>query len=32
MPGANSGHTLVLIDGVRVNNAFNGRYDFVDLK
>jgi vitamin B12 transporter len=29
--GANSGHTLVLIDGVRVNNAFNGRYDFVDL-
>jgi len=31
MRGANSGHTLVLIDGVRVNNAFNGRYDFVDL-
>jgi len=29
--GANSGHTLVLIDGVRVNNAFNGRFDFVDL-
>jgi len=31
MRGANSGHTLVLIDGMRVNNAFNGRYDFVDL-
>ena len=31
MRGANSGHTLVLIDGVRANNAFNGRYDFVDL-
>jgi len=29
--GANSGHTLVLIDGVRANNAFNGRFDFVDL-
>jgi len=23
MRGANSGHTLVLVDGVRVNNAFN---------
>ncbi|MHB8836617.1 MAG: TonB-dependent receptor plug domain-containing protein [Candidatus Methylomirabilia bacterium] len=31
MRGANSGHTLVLVDGVRVNSAFNGRYDFVDL-
>ncbi|HWR98462.1 MAG TPA: TonB-dependent receptor [Candidatus Methanoperedens sp.] len=29
--GANSGHTLVLIDGVRANNAFNGRFDFADL-
>jgi vitamin B12 transporter len=29
--GANSGHTLVLIDGVRANNAFNGRFDFVDV-
>lgn len=29
--GANSGHTLVLVDGVRVNNAFSGRFDFVDL-
>lgn len=29
--GANSMHTLVLVDGVRVNSAFNGRYDFVDL-
>ncbi|HEY6000106.1 MAG TPA: TonB-dependent receptor [bacterium] len=28
--GASSGQTLVLVDGVRVNNAFNGRYDFVD--
>ena len=31
MRGANSMHTLVLVDGVRVNNAFNGRFDFVDL-
>lgn len=28
--GASSGQTLVLIDGVRANKAFNGRYDFVD--
>lgn len=29
--GASSGQTLVLIDGVRANNAFNGRFDFLDL-
>lgn len=29
--GANSGQTLVLIDGVRVNNPFNGGYDFANL-
>jgi len=26
--GANSGQTLVLRDGIRVNNMFNGAYDF----
>ena len=31
MRGANSGQTLVLVDGVRVNSAFNGRFDFVDM-
>jgi vitamin B12 transporter len=29
--GASSGQTLVLIDGVRANNAFNGRFDFLDM-
>ena len=29
--GANSGQTLVLVDGIRVNNAFGGRYDFANL-
>jgi vitamin B12 transporter len=29
--GANSEHTLVLIDGVRVNNAFNTQFDFANL-
>ena len=29
--GANGEHTLVLIDGVRVNNAFNSAYDFANL-
>lgn len=29
--GANSGQTLVLVDGVRVNNAFGGRFDFANL-
>ena len=31
MRGANSGQTLVLVDGVRVNNAFGGRFDFANL-
>jgi len=31
MRGAKREHTLVLIDGVRVNNAFNGGFNFVDL-
>lgn len=30
--GANSSHTLVLIDGVRVNSAGTGEYDFADLQ
>jgi len=29
--GANSGQTLVLVDGVRANNAFGGRFDFANL-
>ncbi|MCG8461539.1 MAG: TonB-dependent receptor plug domain-containing protein, partial [Holophagales bacterium] len=29
--GGNSGHTLVLIDGVRVNSNTAGLYDFADL-
>lgn len=29
--GANSNHTLVLIDGIRANSAFSGTYDFSDL-
>ncbi|MGD0651106.1 MAG: TonB-dependent receptor [Verrucomicrobiia bacterium] len=29
--GANGEHTLVLIDGVRVNNAFNSAFDFANL-
>jgi vitamin B12 transporter len=29
--GASSGQTLVLVDGVRVNNAFGGRFDFANL-
>lgn len=31
MRGAKREHTLVLIDGVRVNSAFNGGFNFVDL-
>lgn len=31
MRGANSNHTLVLIDGMRVNSAFSGTYDFSSL-
>lgn len=30
--GGNSSHTLVLIDGVRVNNPSTGTYDFADLR
>ncbi len=29
--GANANQTLVLIDGVRVNNAFNNAFDFANL-
>lgn len=29
--GANSSHTLVLVDGIRVNNPTTGRFDFADL-
>ena len=29
--GANSSHTLVLIDGIRVNSPTTGRFDFADL-
>jgi len=29
--GANSNHTLVLIDGIRSNSAFSGTYDFSSL-
>src|SRR5580765_8599302 len=29
--GANSNQTLVLIDGVRVNNPFNNSFDFANL-
>ena len=29
--GANSSHTLVLIDGIRVNSPTSGRFDFADL-
>ena len=29
--GANSNHTLVLIDGIRANGAFSGTYDFSNL-
>ncbi len=29
--GANSSHTLVLIDGIRVNSPSTGRFDFADL-
>ncbi|MEN8007510.1 MAG: TonB-dependent receptor [Candidatus Krumholzibacteriota bacterium] len=29
--GANSNHTLVLIDGIRVNSAFSGNFDFSSL-
>ncbi len=29
--GANSSHTLVLIDGIRVNSPATGRFDFADL-
>lgn len=29
--GANSAHTLVLVDGIRVNNAFNNAFDFSQL-
>jgi vitamin B12 transporter len=29
--GANATHTLVLVDGVRVNNAFNNAFDFANL-
>ncbi|HEY6170536.1 MAG TPA: TonB-dependent receptor, partial [Verrucomicrobiae bacterium] len=29
--GANNSHTLVLIDGVRVNNGFNNAFDFNNL-
>jgi vitamin B12 transporter len=32
MRGGSSSHTLVLIDGVRVNNATTGSFDFADLK
>ena len=31
MRGASGVHTLVLVDGVRVNNAFSGRFDFANL-
>ncbi len=31
MRGGNSSHTLVLIDGVRVNDATTGAFDFADL-
>ncbi len=31
MRGANSSHTLVLIDGVRVNSPTTGQFDFADL-
>ena len=31
MRGANGNQTLVLIDGVRVNNAFNNAFDFANL-
>jgi vitamin B12 transporter len=29
--GANSSHTLVLVDGIRVNNGFNNAFDFSQL-
>jgi vitamin B12 transporter len=29
--GANASHTLVLVDGIRVNNAYNNAYDFNNL-
>ncbi len=29
--GANASHTLVLVDGIRVNNAFNNAFDFGNL-
>jgi vitamin B12 transporter len=29
--GANNSHTLVLVDGIRVNNAFNNAFDFGSL-
>ncbi|MSU58893.1 MAG: TonB-dependent receptor [Pedosphaera sp.] len=31
MRGANSSHTLVLVDGIRVNNGFNNSFDFSQL-
>ena len=31
MRGANSSHTLVLVDGIRVNNGFNNAFDFSQL-